>query len=94
MPELILNFDELPFNGSDSSHSSESYNTDYSSESYAVSIKESSTDLFFTETLKALATDSSHSSSESEPEDEELESRNSMMTIMKSKCILVCFVII
>lgn len=85
MPELIINFDELPFNGSQSSFTSESYSTYTSADSCFISIKESSTDLFFNETLRALATDSSHSSSDEETKEDELESRNSMMTIMKSK---------
>lgn len=82
------NFDEFPYVNSDCSTSSESFSSYTSSESNEIITKESSTDLFFTETLKALATDSSHSSND-EISENGFESRNSMITFMKSKQLQV-----
>lgn len=76
-------FYDFPYESEFSSTISDSLTSYTSIESNEIITKESSTDLFFTETLKALATDSSHSSIGDIAEND-FESRNSMMTIMKS----------
>lgn len=77
-----FNFNE--YSESETSFTSENFSTDVKSDSESSNIfNKDSSDWFFTETLKALATDSSQSS-DFETIENDNESRNSMMTVMTS----------